>query len=302
MTSITPDVLSTVLTRLRLRATVLVQSRFCGTWALDTSGTGKAAFHLVLSGSAWLHLDAQPEPTLLRGGDLVLFPRDAPHVISHDRERTAVINTVKGFGLEEAAPSEGTVLLCGHFEVIDHRGDPLLSALPECLLFPGCQSDSQSFPAVLLRRILEETRASSVAANVVIERLIDVLFIEAIRHHLHSNAEKHGLFAALGEPRLARVLARVHARPEEPWTVESLAEIGGMSRSAFAQLFHDVVGESPVKYVSRCRIQAAVPMLREELCTVLEIAMRLGYQTEAAFARAFKRELGVTPGAVRRGR
>jgi AraC-like DNA-binding protein len=293
------DVLDTLLQGLRLRTTIFHRGTFCGAWALDTSGSGRAAFHLVLDGSCWLHLPSLPAPEILRAGDLLLFPRDAPHTIASDEDAPVAANQAVSLPLEAQAPVPGTALICGHFEFAARGSNALLDALPDHVVFRAPASGATSWPRSIIERIFEEARADQPAHAVMVERLVDLLFIEAIRDYLVSRPQSTGLFAALRDPQIRRALDAMHADVERPWTVEELASTAAMSRSAFASRFQAILGQSPLSYLTAWRMQLAYDWLQEG-ATVLDVALRCGYQTEAAFNRAFKRVAGVTPGLVRR--
>jgi AraC family transcriptional regulator, activator of mtrCDE len=292
------DVLDTLLQGLRLRTTIFHRGTFCGAWALDTSGSGRAAFHLVLDGGCWLHLPSLPGPVRLGPGDLLLFPRDAPHTLASDEGVSVAANQSVSVPLEAQAPVPGTALICGHFEFAARGSNALLDALPDYVVFRSPASGATSWPRRILERIFEEARADQPAHAVMIERLVDLLFIEAIRDYLVSRPQSTGLFAALRDPQIRRALDAMHADVERAWTVEDLAATAAMSRSAFASRFQAILGRSPLSYLTAWRMQLAHDWLQDG-ATVLEVALRCGYQTEAAFHRAFKREIGVTPGIVR---
>jgi AraC-like DNA-binding protein len=293
------DILDNLLQGLRLRTTIFHRGTFCGAWALDTSGGGHAAFHLVLDGACWLHLPSLSTPVRLAAGDLVLFPRDAPHAIASDENATGPVNQATSVPIEVQAPVPGTVLICGHFEFVARGSNALLDALPDYVVFPTPASGATSWPRQILDRIFEEARAGQPAHAVMIERLVDLLFIEAIRGYLVAKPQSTGLFAAMSDPQIRRSLDALHADVERAWTVEDLAATAAMSRSAFASRFQAILGRSPLGYLTAWRMQLAHDWLQEG-ATVLDVALRCGYQTEAAFHRAFKRETGITPGLLRR--
>jgi len=293
------DVLDSLLQGLHLRTTIFHRGTFCGAWALDTSGSGRAAFHLVLDGSCWLRLPSSPAPVPLGGGDLVLFPRDAAHTIASDPDAPVPPNQAVSVPLDAQAPVPGTALICGHFEFATHGANTLLDALPDHVVFRAPASGASSWPRHILERILAEARADQPARAVMIERLVDLLFIEAIRDYLVAQPQSTGLFAALRDPQIRRALDAMHADVERAWTVEDLAAAAAMSRSAFASRFQAILGRSPLGYLTGWRMQLAYDWLQEG-ATVLDVALRCGYQTEAAFHRAFKRQTGLTPGLVRR--
>ena len=152
-----------------------------------------------------------------------------------------------------------------------------------------------------LQLLAVETARRSLGTDIVVSRLADILFIQAIRAHAASSeAEASGWIGALTDPRLSRAFAAIHARVQHPWTVEDLAREAGMSRSAFAARFRDSVGLSPLDYVTRWRMFRAGTLLRRGDRSIAEIATKVGYENESAFAKAFKRVTGITPGAYRK--
>jgi AraC family transcriptional regulator, activator of mtrCDE len=295
------DLLANFLSALRLHTTVFARGTFCGSWAIDSSGTGKASFHLVLAGSCWLHAPHEHASERLETGDLVLFPRDAPHLITPAREIVPQPERVVPVPLDRPPPTPGPALVCGHFEFARATRNPVLDALPDHLVFRS-GADAASWPRLLVERILEESRGPTAAGAVVIERLVDILFIEAVRAHAATAPGDVGFFAALQDAPVRRAIESIHREPDRDWSVAALATVAALSRSTFAARFQSVLGETPMQYVTRWRMQLAESWLREGGGTVLDVALRAGYRTEAAFNRAFKREMGVTPGAIRRAR
>jgi AraC-like DNA-binding protein len=155
--------------------------------------------------------------------------------------------------------------------------------------------------ASTLRFMAAEAREPRLGGETVITRLADILVIQAIRSWIEQDpAAQTGWLGALRDPQIGRAISLIHRDPARAWTVASLADEVAMSRSAFAARFAELVGEPPMRYVARWRMHAAVTWLREDDATLGELALRLGYQSEAAFSRAFKRFTGLSPGAVRR--
>jgi transcriptional regulator GlxA family with amidase domain len=148
--------------------------------------------------------------------------------------------------------------------------------------------------------LIAESAAHSAGGTVVVSRLVDVLFVQALRTYILSGSCKECGLRALGDTHVGKALQLVHERPAEPWTVEGLARAVGLSRSAFAARFTDLVGEPPLEYVSRWRMTKAAELLRESDLSVLDVAERAGYRSEAAFNRAFKRHEGTAPARYRR--
>ena len=200
--------------------------------------------------------------------------------------------------MEPNATEAVCTLLCGEFHFGGTLASPLLKALPECIhVAAGPSEGSLAGLASLLKR---EAASPRVGSRAVMNKLSDALFVIALRHPLHSSTSASGLLAALTDPRLAPALALIHAQPGEAWTVETLAASAHLSRAAFAQRFAEVLGEPPMRYLTRWRMAQAALRLRDPRTSVGALAGELGFETEAAFRRAFKRIHGSAPGAVRR--
>lgn len=290
------DLLDQVLQEFRLETRIFYRGKLCGGgWVVDEHyGHGRAAFHLLVSGEAWLHMPALPAPVLLNAGDLVIFPTDAEHALRPAGH--AVTNWDDARERRLADDSEpGTGLLCGNFGFADTGNLRLLAALPEHVIVRAVQRGPAQ---ALVAALFAEARGEQTASGAVIDRIADALFVVILREQLAA-AGSAGLLAALRDPALARALAAMHEHPARPWSVEDLARLAALSRSAFAARFHAVVGEPPLAYLTRWRMQLARRRLRagEPVATV---AGHCGYDSEASFAKAFKRVHGLGPGAARR--
>lgn len=284
------DLLSTVLASYKLRAHVFEHATYCGSWSLNTSGTRRATFHLIGRGSARLHLDTAHPDLALRGGDLVVLPHDAWHILS-------------GWPVTDAANAEGdtdtgTVVMCGYIDFGAGPANPVLDALPDVVVIRSEDSRIDQ----LARLMLAEAEQRAPGWQVAVDRLADTLFVQVIRHHLQHQDQPRGWLAALADPRLSHALAAMHRSPGEAWSVEGLARLAGMSRTAFAQHFARLVGQTPMGYLTDLRMREAERLLREPNRSVARVAEQMGYSTEAAFRKAFKRVWGIGPGAQRRNR
>lgn len=287
------DPLSDVLRHLRLRARIFLHTDFCGRWAVDTSGQYTSTFHLVAEGRAWLHREGQ-EPLALGSGELVIFPHDASHVLSHSPEPPdpALLNRIGGEGGGEA-----TRLVCGYIDFDRARGNPVLEALPGMLhMSPGRAGEGVDGIRSLLMAELEGERPGGEAA---VDRLTDLLVIEVMRACLQ-RGEADGFLAAVTDPALRRALTAIHGHPGHPWQVGELARTAALSRSAFAERFRRLMGRTPGAYLTRWRMQLAAERLRHGGEPVAVIAEELGYTSEAAFRKAYRREMGCGPGETRR--
>ncbi|MFA9461567.1 AraC family transcriptional regulator [Thiohalorhabdus sp. Cl-TMA] len=288
------DPLSDVLRNLRLRARVILHADFCGHWAVDTSGQYAATFHLVAGGRAWLHREGR-KPLALGGGELVVFPHDARHVLSHSPEPPDPFPRNRIGGVEEGA---ATRLVCGYIE-FEHAGvNPVLEALPDMLhLDPARERAGLEGIWQLLMVELERERPGGEAA---VDRLADLLFIEVVRIFMEGWTEQVGFWAAVRDPALCRALAAIHGDPGHPWQVEELARKAALSRSAFVDRFRRFLDRTPAQYLTQWRMQLAAERLRNGGESVIAVAESLGYTSEVAFRKAFRREVGCGPGRLRR--
>lgn len=287
----------------------LVDSCYCRTdlsapWGLDMAECDNVMFHFVAEGDCWLESSAGMRR--LAPGDLVLFPRGARHRLLaapyvppdavmhlpvHDYEpQTATY-------IEHGGGGERSLVLCGG-AVFDPPDQPLVGQLPELLSV----SEDGGWIGSTLKVMALEAAAPRPGGETVIARLCDILVIHAVREWLATSPDaRQGWLAALHDPHVGRALAEIHAAPELPFTVASLASAAHLSRAAFADRFTRLVGVAPMEYVTRCRMQAATRLLRDRGLTPSEVARRVGYGSVAAFSRAYKRTVGVPPSAARRG-
>ena len=288
------DLLSDVLQTLRLRARIFLQGSYCGAWALDATGATGTIFHLIGRGQAWLHRKDKREPLVVRGGDLVMFPRADWHQLSGTPRRQP--------GSRSGATGDGpfTTVLCARADFEAGMANPILEALPSVIVVRSEDRDTSAELHALARLMLVEYEAGSVGRQGVLDRLAEAMFVLVLRHHIAKTPELKGFLGALKDERIARALAALHGKPGEGWRVHTLARKAGMSRTAFAERFAALLGRTPMQYLAAWRMHLADEMLRVERASVAQVAERLGYQTETAFRRAFKRLRGIGPGDVRR--
>ena len=291
-----PDPLSVLLARLELSAEVYVNGNFCGTWALDTGGSRRIPFHLVGEGQAWLHFQDLPA-TALEAGDLVIFPRAAHHVVAN----SPVAPPAELVNAPMSNDGETTQVVCGFFDFTDSGVYPLLDTLPPVILLARGEEGSDSGTGRLVGQLLGELARQRPGFYTAIDRIAFLLFVEVLRQQVTAGAASPGLLSALFEPRIGRALSAIHGAPEQAWTLESLAQEAAMSRSAFAQRFRQLLGLAPMKYLTRWRMNEARRLLRTSTLSTAQIAQRSGYDSEAAFRKAYKNAMGEPPGAARRG-
>lgn len=293
------DILSDYLKTFRLSAHVFLHSNFCGSWAVDTSGEEKATFHMIARGAAWLHLPDGRAPIALRSGDVVVFPHDAIHTISNS-ETPPPPEQPRNQPSKATNEGPNTTLICGYFEFERHSWNPLLNALPKVMVIQSEDTANTALMDDVIRNIVYETETEGAGSDVVIDKLSEVLFIHVVRTHMQQQKTSSGFIAALADKQISKGMALFHANPGGSWSVESLASNAGMSRSAFADKFHKLVGITPMQYVTCWRMQLAHERLATTKASVTEVAEQSGYQSEVAFAKAFKKHFGFGPGVVRK--
>lgn len=261
-------------------------------------------FHLLTYGDAVIEVD--DEWVAVRPGDLLLVPHGTGHTIL-DAPGSAAVPLFDLPRVEQTdryeriwLPGDGarTELVCGAVSFTGLGVERLVSSLPPVLLV-GRDEDS-GWQRAALDLIAAESRRPRPGSDVVTARLADVLVVQAVRSWLESTVPDRGWVAGLRDPLLGRALAAFHADPAEPWSLESLAGEAGLSRSAFAARFTQVMGETAMAYVTSWRMDLAARLVRERSLPLARVAERVGYRSEAAFNRAFRRAHGVTPGAFAR--
>lgn len=291
------NALNHLLSGFRLRGTLFHLGQFCENWCVDISGTGRAAFHLVSHGQCLLYSDQYPEGLRLSAGDLLIFPHDGRHRIGTVPGVDLDGTTLPMFVLGESIPGS-TGLICGHFDLDRERYNPVVRALPELILLHTGTIAAAPIRA-LFEWIVAEAGSGLGGAAAVVERLSETLFLLVLRQHFLDDAASIGLAAALRDPGLHRALVAMHGRYQQDWDVATLAREAGMSRSLFAERFRALLAQAPLEYLTAWRMQLAGRWLAEGL-SVPEVAERVGYRSEAAFAKAYKRVTGTGPGAWRR--
>lgn len=286
------DPLSGLLRRLELRAEIFKHARYCGAWAVDTSGMRMAPFHLIQQGNCWLHMDGRP-PAELTPGDLVILPRDSGHVVSASADRPARNNINRATDVERAAADN--VMLCGFFEFGGRIAWPVLDSLPDAVIVRRGESGIDA----LVSLIFDELDGERLGSYAVLEFLAHALFVQVIRAAARQGFEA-GLLSALADPKLGPVLGRIHAEPERPWTLAELADAATLSRTAFAEQFRNRVGEPPMRYLNLWRLQVARDLLLGSDLSVAQVAERVGYTSDVSFRQKYRQEMGMTPSAARR--
>jgi len=302
------DPLGETLHLLRLTGTYYCKSELTAPWGVDLPAfDGCMMFHIVTAGHCWLDVEGE-EPRLLQQGSLALVPHGAGHSIrSAPTVETEPLFDIPVEKISDryeimryGGEGELTHLTCGVVKFDHVAGQQLIALLPKVLQIDSWADDEDNWLQSTLRFIAREARELRPGGETVITHLADILIIQAIRSWIDSSTEAdRGWLAALRDDQVGRALAAIHRVPEKNWTVALLAKEVGMSRSGFSARFTSLVGESAMRYLTQWRMQLARVQLQETSDPLSVLADRLGYQSEAAFCRAFKRVFGVPPGSIR---
>jgi AraC-like DNA-binding protein len=303
------DPLGEALHSLRMSGAFYCRSEFTEPWGLTLPPLPDYLwFHVVTAGSVALDL-GDGAPTTLHTGDLALVTQGAGHRLGSDPaapapgildlEREEVSDRYEI--LRHGGGGARTLMMCGAVRFDHPAARNLVALLPEIIYLDGASTPDVVWMQGTLALIAAETKHVRPGGEAVITRLADVLIIQAIRWWLETDpTAQTGWLGALRDEQIGRALSLIHGDPARAWTVASLADELPMSRSAFAARFTELVGEPVMQYLTRWRMRVAINALRDDGATVAELADRLGYRSEAAFARAFKRVIGVAPGSLKR--
>ncbi len=312
------DAFSDVLRVIRLAGGVFLEAELTAPWCIEGKISADhckpfsvaprhvIASHFVAAGRMQLRVEGG-EPIEVRAGELVLLPHNHVHMFGSDlnveplpAHKTMQLQAGGIARLRHGGGGEATQLLCGFLgsEVVF---SPLLSALPAVLKLDVRATASGAWIESSFRFAASEIAAGRMGSATVIAKLSELLFVEAVSQYVASlPAERSGWLAGLRDQQIGRALALLHARPAEAWTAESLALEVGLSRSVFADRFTSLVGQPPMHYLAVWRMHVAEDKLRAGRSSVAQVALSVGYESEAAFSRAFKRHFGTSPGNWRR--
>ncbi len=296
------DPLAAVISLLRPQTVLSKIISGAGRWCVRYAAHDDPAFCLVLEGSCFLDPDGVG-PVELNEGDFVLFPATPGFRLGSDLSAKAKpmlpahVDELR-HGMKEGAPSMR--MLGGYFRFDRANAQLLVRFLPSVVLIRRGDRG-----AVRLRRVVEliaeETVETRPGRDLILERLVEVLLLEALRFRpAEAATQEQGLLAGLADPALARALRHIHADVARPWTVAELARSAGMSRAVFAERFTRRVGMPPMQYLLEWRIAIAKDVLRRERTPLAEVAAQIGYQSASAFSTAFSRHAGCSPSAFAR--
>lgn len=322
------DVLSDVLSAVRLTGSVFFDVTARSPWVAETPRAAEIAdrvmpgaqhvieYHVLTRGRCWISLvgNGAFAPVKLEEGDIAVMPQGDPHVVSSAPGMRAEPNLEihrrpeDGNALPFAVRTGGNGpsdahLICGFFGCDARPFNPLLGALPKFMRFSrDTQRGSNGLLEHFIRLATAETGNKRAGSQSVLNRLSELMFVEVIRMHMDQLTNNNsGWLAGLRDPLVGRVLTLLHARPQDDWTLEALASEAAASRSALADRFTQIVGCPPIQYLTQWRMQMAARRLADPNVKIAAVAHEVGYESEAAFSRAFKKVVGRSPGQWRTG-
>ncbi|MDD3764011.1 MAG: AraC family transcriptional regulator [Nevskiales bacterium] len=316
------DALSEVLGQIRLKGAVFLVGEFSAPWSVVTPDAGEACrafmpqaehlilFHLVMSGRCQILVDGHP-PQWVEADHAVILPHGARHRLASDaalagRSVTELLADADRhedvWMLRHGGGGEPCRVQCGFLACDPQVAAPLLGSLPGVMVVSLREQGGLPWIPAMLEYAAAETAAPSAGSGAALAKLSELLFVEAVRRHLQSlSSHDSGWLAGLRDRVVARTLALIHQDPAQDWTAETLARSVGASRSVISQRFSDLLQCPPMAYLTQWRMRMAAQMLRESSQSIERVAGQVGYRSVAAFTRAFKRELGVTPARWRKG-
>jgi AraC-like DNA-binding protein len=263
------------------------------------------SYHIVTSGTCWGGVEGQPQ-VQLEAGDVIAFPHGDPHFMSSEQGRR-VMPGVYGQSPERypgtvvlGGGARDTTFVCGFLGCDERPFNPLIAALPRCLHVRAAVGGwLTEFP----RQVVAESRLGRVGAETILTRMAELMFVEVLRRHLEEMVpEQSGWLAGLRDPMIGAALSRLHARPTDDWTLATLARDVGASRTVLSERFAQLIGIPPMQYLTQWRLQLAANLLATTSAKVADVGLQVGYESEAAFSRAFKRAIGRSPAHYRQER
>jgi AraC-like DNA-binding protein len=297
------DVLADVLGGTMLHSALYKRIEAHAPWGIAVRQKPRATFYVLARGSALLEVEGE-RPLSLSAGDVAFLPHGTAHVL-RDAKSSATVPICDGPPRASSEPRRigangaQSSIVAGFFERDGERSPVLLQRVPNVVRISPSDADADPGLGLTLQLLLAESSASRPASGLVLHRLADILFVQALRTVARNAACPRGL-PALADPSIHEALRLMHGDVKTQWTVAELAKHVGMSRSAFAARFVELVGEPPLQYLVRWRVARAAELLRDTEVSVTEIAARVGYESVPSFSKTFKRWRGSGPATFRR--
>lgn len=274
---------------------LLARTALRAPWGVALPASSDCVFHFIVEGHCWL-LQPGHDPLPLAAGDLVLVPQGHAHSLLH--HPTAAAQPIAHIAQRQTPPPGAGPLCrfaCGAYRSLQRAPLPWLRTLPSLLHLPHHELTRDPSLSATSTLLLNELALHSPGAETLLPALFDALLVYVMRYWAAHPAAPPGWWAALQHPALSQALQAIHAQPQAPWTVASLARLAGLSRAAFARNFTQLLGQPPLAYLTAWRLRHAARLLVSSSLSLAQVASQSGYQSEFAFSRAFKRHFRVAP-------
>ncbi|MGB8475697.1 MAG: AraC family transcriptional regulator [Candidatus Acidiferrum sp.] len=314
------DVLSEVLKAVRLDGALFYNGEFSAPWCFRSPASRTVApylspdsghviiFHLLTEGRGYAHIEGEGRPVPLNAGDIIIFPHGDPHFMGNGSavkpvDMAVELERILSQGLKISRAGGGgeiTRFICGYMTCEPQLSQVFLGGLPPVLKINTRNDPSGQWLENSIRYSVGNADASRPGGQAVIAKLSEVLFVEALRRYIAQlPPEQTGWLAGVRDPEVGKALTLIHRKPAHPWAIAALANDVGISRSVLAERFRRYLSETPIAYLTRWRLQLGAQMLKSTSSSVAQIAAEVGYESEPAFNRAFKREFGLPPARFR---
>ena len=307
------DLLSDILSHLKLKGTLYFRTSFTAPWGVKVPSYRQVSrFHFAHRGRCLVRIDPEANPVHLEQGDLIIILRGAAHTlycepVSEDMalplDDVLKLSGFTGKGTlvyGDPGTNHETQLICGHFALDEESRHPLIDGLPEYIHIKNYGQSAGAWMESTLKIIGEEACSNNPGSDLIALRLSEIIYAQALREYLSTEEARQSGLAGFTDPAIAKALEAIHSTPGEAWTLERLSATAGVSRTLLATRFVDCLSTTPIGYVTQWRMQLARQMLLDGEETIIDIAERVGYQSEAAFGRVFKKYFDIGPATYRR--
>lgn len=307
------DLLSDILSHMRLRGTLYFRTSFTSPWGVQVPPYENVArFHFAHKGGCFVRIEGEADPIVLGQGDLVIITRGASHTLYCDPttedhalplDQVVVESGFNGSGTlvyGEPGTNQETQLVCGHFAFDENISHPLIDALPSSIHIKNYGETAGRWMESTLKVIGAEAGREQMGSDLIALKLSEIIFAQALRTYLSTGGADQSVLAGFSDPSIARTLKAIHDNPAFPWSLEKLANIAALSRTSFVNKFSQCVSMTPLGYITHWRMQIARQLLAESVTPIIEVAEKVGYQSEAAFGRVFKKQFLTAPATYRR--
>jgi AraC-like DNA-binding protein len=283
---------------------ILAQTRCTGDWGVLMEARQGTYFYFVVEGISYFSMGGS-EPTKMSPGDLVVIAQGESHQLKHspNSEVVPLDQFINGSNHPRSRDQYATTIMGGYFGIDRHVVLPAIKSLPSALHLRADHGEITSSITETLKQLRSEIESVRLGNKILIRHLLSTLFIYVLREWSETAPAEAGTWSsAMQDPHIARALACIHDKPADNWTLQSLADVAGLSRSAFARHFRESVGEPPCTYLTKWRLGLAAQLLSQDSLSIGEIAYRVGYQSEYSFNRAFRQFRGQTAAKERESR